>query len=334
MTGNFVFCFSYTSEQMLKKENHNYYTFAFYNLENLFDTKDDPNTIDDDFTEHSERNWNKRRFRKKLKQMGSVISRIGSEEVGHPPALIGLAEVENRYVLEELVDSKYLRHKNYGIAHIDSPDERGIDTALLYRKDHVEIRNISAHTVHVVNEEGIRDYTRDILEVQVKIDDHEVYVLVNHWPSRRKGVEETAFRRMAASQKASEIAEQIRAVDPRARIVVMGDFNDDPNSESIKALVASEFYNPMEMLLTRYEGSVNYKGDWYLFDQVIISHNFMQQHGNDFRFQKADIFNPAFLTDRNQKRKGNPFRTFLGKLYTGGFSDHFPVYAIFSIDRG
>lgn len=318
---------------MLKKEDHAYYTFAFYNLENLFDTVDDPNTIDDDFTRNSKLNWNKSRFRKKVRKMGKVISKIGVEDIGYPPAIVGLAEVENRYVLEQLVSSNFLRNLNYGIAHIDSPDERGIDTALIYRKDHVDILNITAHLVHVVNEEGVRDYTRDIFEVRVQIDGQEVYVLVNHWPSRRKGVEETAFRRMAAAKRAAEITNQIRAVDPSARIVIMGDFNDDPKSDSIKALVTSEFYNPMELLLTRYEGSVNYRGDWYLFDQVIVSHNFMQQHGNDFRFEKADIFNPGFLKDRNQKRKGTPFRTFLGKWYGGGYSDHFPVYAIFSVIR-
>jgi endonuclease/exonuclease/phosphatase family metal-dependent hydrolase len=318
---------------MLKKKNHNYYTFAFYNLENLFDTRNDPKTLDDDFTESSNRNWNEKRFRKKLKKMGNVISQIGFDEIEHPPILVGLAEVENRYVLEELVDSKFLRHKHYGIAHIDSPDERGIDTALIYRKDHLEIKNITAHTVHVVNEEGIRDYTRDILEVEAILDGFSVYILVNHWPSRRKGVEETAFRRMAASMKAAEIVKQIQAVDPNARIMVMGDFNDDPESDSLKQLVGTTFYNPMELLLTRDEGSVNYRGDWYLFDQILLSHNFMRQHGNSFRFQKAAIFNPEHIQEYKGRRKGNPFRTFLGRRYAGGFSDHFPVYAIFSLSQ-
>jgi len=318
---------------MLKKENHNYYTFAFYNVENLFDTRNDPKTLDDDFTANSNRNWNEKRFRKKLRKMGRAISQIGYNEIGHPPVLIGLAEIENRYVLEELVSSKYLKHKQYGIAHIDSPDERGIDTALLYRKDHLQIKNITAHTVHVVNEEGIRDYTRDILEVEVILDDFTIHVLVNHWPSRRKGVEETAFRRMAASEKAHEIVQQIQAVDPNARIVVMGDFNDDPESDSIKHLVGTTFYNPMEILLTRDEGSVTYKGGWFLFDQILISHNFMQQHGNDFRFQKAAIFNPEHLKEYKGRRKGNPFRTFLGRRYAGGLSDHFPVYTICSIEK-
>ena len=318
---------------MLKKENHNYYTFTFYNVENLFDTRNDPKTLDDDFTAKSNRNWNEKRFRKKLRKMGRAISQIGFDEIGHPPVLIGLAEIENRFVLEELVSSKYLKHKHYGIAHVDSPDERGIDTALLYRKDHLQIKNITAHTVDVVNEEGIRDYTRDILEVEAILDDFTIHVLVNHWPSRRKGVEETAFRRMAASVKAKEIVQQIQAVNPNARIMVMGDFNDDPESKSIKHLVGTTFYNPMEILLTRDEGSVNYRGDWFLFDQILISNNFMQQHGNDFRFQKASIFNPKHLQEYQGRRKGNPFRTFLGRRYAGGLSDHFPVYTICSIEK-
>ena len=183
--------------------------------------------------------------------MGSVIAQIGRDEIGHPPVLLGVAEVENKYVLDELVASKYLKSENYGVAHIDSPDERGIDTALLYRRDHVHVRRVQAHTVHVVNPEGIRDYTRDIFHVAAEIDKQLVHVLVNHWPSRRKGVEETDYRRMAAAEKANEVAGQITAEDPTARIVFMGDFNDDPQSASIQHLVKSGFYNPMELLLTR-----------------------------------------------------------------------------------
>jgi len=313
--------------------SYNYFGIAFYNLENLFDTKDDPKTLDDDFTAGSKRNWNEKRFRKKLKKLGRVISQIGYDEIKHPPVFIGVAEIENRYVLEELVASEFLQQKNYGVAHIDSPDERGIDTALLYRKDYVTINTITAHTVYVENERGVRDFTRDIFHVDALLEGHSVHILVNHWPSRRKGAEETAGRRMAAAERAREVIFQINAEDPNAKIIVMGDFNDDPQSDSIKHLLGTDFYNPMEILLTREVGSAIYKGTWYLFDQIIISNNFMKQSGNSFRFEHAKVFNPRNLQEFEGKQKGNPFRTFLGRRYRGGLSDHFPVYSVFSIEK-
>ncbi|QIE59628.1 endonuclease [Rasiella rasia] len=309
----------------------NHYCFAFYNLENLFDTKNDPVTLDDDFTEKSDRRWNEKRFRKKIKKLGSVIQQIGYADIGFPPIIVGVAEVENKYVLEELVNSKFLKEKNYGVVHYDSPDERGIDTGLLYRKEYVEILDSKTHTVHIQNEHGERDYTRDILAVHIAIENHEFYVLVNHWPSRRAGVEKTAPRRMAAAIKNLEVVEAIKAEDEDARFVIMGDFNDDPKSKSIQHITNTNFYNPMELLLTREEGSTNHKGAWNLFDQLLVSHEFMQQHGNRFRFEKAEIFNPEHLTEYEGRRKGNPFRTYLGAYYAGGFSDHFPIYGLFSM---
>lgn len=309
----------------------NHYCFAFYNLENLFDTKNDPVTLDDDFTEKSDRRWNEKRFRKKIKKLGSVIQQIGYADIRFPPIIVGVAEVENKYVLEELVNSKFLKEKNYGVVHYDSPDERGIDTGLLYRKEYVEILDSKTHTVHIQNEHGERDYTRDILAVHIAIENHEFYVLVNHWPSRRAGVEKTAPRRMAAAIKNLEVVEAIKAEDEDARFVIMGDFNDDPKSKSIQHITNTNFYNPMELLLTREEGSTNHKGAWNLFDQLLVSHEFMQQHGNRFRFEKAEIFNPEHLTEYKGRRKGNPFRTYLGAYYAGGFSDHFPIYGLFSM---
>ena len=311
------------------EERH--YGFAFYNLENLFDTKDDPKTLDDDFTASSDRKWNKKRFRKKIKKVGSVIQQIGYEDIGFPPVLVGVAEVENRYVLEQLVASKFLQQKNYGILHFDSPDERGIDTGLLYRKEYVTVLEQKAYNVYIENEKGERDYTRDILGAHLKIEGHSFYVLVNHFPSRRAGVELTAPRRMAVAKRNLEIVDEIKAKDPEARIVIMGDFNDDPKSESIQHLVANGFYNPMELLLTNESGSVSYRGAWNLFDQILVTHNFMKQYNNNFQFDSATIFNMKHLTEYEGKNKGNPFRTYLGRRYAGGFSDHFPIYGKFLV---
>lgn len=314
-----------------KEHRDNEYTVAFYNLENLFDTQDDPRTRDDDFTPEAPKKWTEKRYRKKLKKLGRVISNIGYEEVGFPPILVGVAEVENAQVLEDLCDSKFLDKKDYEYVHFDSPDERGIDTALLYREDYFEVLEAQVHPVYLTDDDGDRDFTRDILHVYGKLEDHTVHVLVNHWPSRRKGADETAHKRMTASERNQEVIAGIVADDPDARIIVMGDFNDDPHSKSVEALTDNGLYNPMDMLLTRYQGSLNHKGAWNLFDQIIISHNFLQQHSNNFRFQTAKIFNPLDLQEYKGRFKGNPFRTFVGKKYKGGFSDHFPVYSIFTV---
>ncbi|MEZ4875368.1 MAG: endonuclease [Flavobacteriaceae bacterium] len=325
--------FTFKINRMLQNpsENKNYFTIAFYNLENLFDTQDDPETLDDDFTEGSYKNWNEKRFQNKVQKLGKVISTIGFDKTKHPPVLIGVAEVENSTVLEALVASKHLQNKNYGFVHFDSPDERGIDNALLYRKDFFKVSHQEAHTLYVTNEVGERDYTRDILHVFGSLQEQPLHILVNHWPSRRQGTQETDYKRLAAAQKNLEIIHAIQSKDPEARIMVMGDFNDDPLSESLQTLTAKTFYNPMEVLLTQYQGSLSHEETWHLFDQILVSHNFLKGHENPFRFESAHIFNPKQIQEYKEAYKGLPFRTYVGKKYLGGYSDHFPVYGVFSL---
>ncbi len=309
----------------------NLYTVAFYNLENLFDTVNDPNILDDDFTPGTEMDWNEKRYNTKLKKLGRIISQIGYKETTNPPVLLGVAEVENETVLKGLVNSKFLKNKNYGYAHFDSPDERGIDTALLFRKNYFEVLHKEAITLLVSNEEGIRDFTRDILYVKGKLEREIVHILINHWPSRREGVEKTNHKRVTAAIKNREIISNITTDNPQEKIIVMGDFNDDPNSESSKILAGEDFYNPMELLLTKYSGSLNHQHSWNLFDQILISNSFLMQHENSFQYEKANIFNIQELKEFKGKFKGNPFRTYIGPHYLGGISDHFPVFSIFSI---
>ncbi len=311
----------------------NYYTIGFYNLENLFDTENDPNTLDDDFTEDSERNWNEDRYHKKIRKLGKVISNLGFKEVSHPPVLVGVAEVENDKVLEDLVTSKYLKSKNYGFIHYESPDERGIDTALLYRKDYFMIQECETISLYLNGKNGERDYTRDILYVKGELENNVVHLMVNHWPSKKSNTKENEPKRMVAALKNRELIEGILTKDENAKIIVMGDFNDNPNSKSIQKLKGTEFYNPMELLLTHDTGTLNYRGEWNLFDQIIISNNFLKPHDNPFQFEDSEIFNPKELQEYSGKYKGNPFRTFAGEKYLGGFSDHFPVYEVFSIKK-
>jgi predicted extracellular nuclease len=313
-------------------EKTNHFSIGFYNLENLFDIVDDPKTLDDDFTEFSEKKWNEKRFREKIKKLGRVISSIGYQDIKHPPVLLGVAEVENADVLEALVSSKFLKKKGYDFVHFDSPDERGIDTALLYRKDYFSVVRKETFTVYLTHEKGERDYTRDILYVHGLLEDQPLHIMVNHWPSRRKGTKETEHKRIAAAKRILQIIEGIYEEEKDPRVVIMGDFNDDPQSESIKLLTTQRFYNPMDVLLTKYEGTLSHRDNWHLFDQIIISHNFLQGHDNQFRYKSANIFSPDDIKEYRGKYKGLPFRTYGGKKYLGGFSDHFPVYSIFKVD--
>ncbi|WP_282088568.1 endonuclease [Aquimarina algiphila] len=309
------------------KKSTNHYTVAFYNLENLFDTKDDPHTLDEDFLPDSEKQWNRSRYEKKIFKLGTAISNIGFSKTRKAPILVGVAEVENKSVLEDLVNSKHLKGKNYGIVHYDSPDERGIDVGLLYQKQYFEVTNSESVQVLVDNENGMRDYTRDILWITGNLNNEQIHVLINHWPSRRDGAETTAYKRIVAAERNREIIDQITAEDPNAKIIVMGDFNDDPSSQSVKNhLVQHDLFNPMERLLTRYSGSTNYRSQWNLFDQIIFSHNFHKYEKGKHSFSDAAIFDDDFLKIYKGRYKGNPFRTYVGRKYIGGYSDHFPVY--------
>lgn len=312
----------------------NTHNIAFYNLENLFDLQDDPYTLDDDFTPKSEKKWNRKRYEKKLKKLGSVIAKIGQDELDQPPAVVGIAEVENKRVIRDLTDSKFLRKLGYRYVHFDAPDERGIDTALLYRDQYFEVIDSKTHAVIIKNPDGQRDYTRDILYVKGLLDGAPVHLLVNHWPSRRAGAELTSYKRVLAAKTCLSIIEQLREQEPSADILVMGDFNDNPDSESIqKHLTPADFYNPMEQLLTHTRGTSKYRDSWFLFDQILVSNSLRHKDKPGLQFEKAEIFDPLFLKEYSGRFKGNPFRTFVGTKHLGGFSDHFPVYAEFSIHK-
>jgi predicted extracellular nuclease len=303
------------------------YTIAFYNVENLFDIIDDPDKHDDDFLPGSEKRWTNKRYKKKIYKLGTAISQIGKERSGKAPILVGLAEVENKKVLEDLAKTNHLEGHDYGFVHYDSPDKRGIDVALLYQKKHFEVIDSKSISIDITAEGDSPDYTRDILLIEGKLNDEHLYIIVNHWSSRREGAKETEFKRMIAAEKVIEIAGDIRNKDSDAKIIVMGDFNDDPSSKSIQQLTNTlDLYNPMETLLSYTRGSLNHKFKWNIFDQIMISTNFFETEQGSHSFSKADIFDEEFLRIYKGKFRKQPFRTFVGAKYKGGYSDHFPVF--------
>ena len=303
------------------------YTVAFYNLENLFDTKNDPNTLDDDFTPKGKKNWNNYRYKNKIRKLGNVIAQLGTQRSFYTPAIVGVVEVENQAVLNDLVASKNLKKHNYGIVHYDSPDERGIDVALLYKKELFEVLHSETFPLYLEGKNGERDYTRDVLLVKGNLNNEEIYILVNHWPSRRSGEDLSEEKRIKAAKLVVSIVKKITAETKNAKVIIMGDFNDDPSNISVKKhLVNDTFYNPMERLINTGNGTLNHQKTWHLFDQIIFSKNFFNIEEKKHSFKYAEVFDKHFLKEWKGKYKGNPFRTYIGKRYQGGFSDHFPVY--------
>lgn len=302
-------------------------TVAFYNLENLFDTTDDPDTLDKDFLPWGKKFWTEKKYQKKVLKMGKAISKIAQNKTGKSPALVGLAEVENATVINDLVKSKYLKNSNYNFIHYDSPDERGIDVALLINEEYFKVEYSETIPISIYELDGVKDYTRDALYVQGYLNDEEVHVFVCHWPSRRDGADKTSHKRIQAAEQIAGFIEANEGINERSKLIIMGDFNDNPIDDSVKNyLVTDQLYNPFEKLLNITRGSLSYYNQWYLFDQIIFSHNFFKIEKGKHSFQSADIFDKAFLKEWEGRREGTPFRTYSGKRYLGGYSDHFPVY--------
>ncbi|MCK0123356.1 endonuclease [Gelidibacter sp. F2691] len=311
----------------LQYPNSDTHTIAFYNTENLFDHLNDPLIMETDFLEIANKKWSKERYDTKIYKTGKAISKIGFEELQQPPTIIGLAEVENDKVLTDLIESEHLKAHHYGFVHYNSPDERGIDVAMLYDKTRFRLDASETITLNVANELGVRDYTRDILKVSGYLKDQKIHVLVNHWPSRHQESDATGYKRMYAAQRVIDLMNDIQAEDADAKIIVMGDFNDNPKNDSIQFLKQQQsLFNPMETLLSFKRGSANHNNKWILFDQILLTRNLLAPQPNGLQYIKADIFDDAFLTQLHGKYKGQPFRTYVGKKYKGGYSDHFPVY--------
>lgn len=311
-------------------------TIAFYNVENLFDTKNDTLTFDDDRTPMGKDRWTLIRYHKKLRNIAQVLSEIGLDQSGSSPDIIGLCEIENREVIEDLIRQQSMEDKNYGIVHFDSPDERGIDVALLYKKKAFLPTSSASHRLVLVDTDAIRNYTRDQLIVGGLLDDEQFYFSVNHWPSRSGGVARSKPNRLAAAKLNKRIIDSILSIDSEAKIISMGDLNDDPTDDSLKKIMKAkgdtlkmetgDLFNPMIKLYKKGIGTLAYRDNWNLFDQLLFTPNLLHTEKNSYRFWKVGIFNPSYLISKKGQYKGYPFRTYASGSYTGGYSDHFPVY--------
>ena len=313
-------------------------TVAFYNLENLFDTINDP-TKNDEASPIMEIKENRGViYQKKLTNMAKVLSEIGTKEAKNSPVIIGVSEIENRKVLEDLTQTNYLKGKQYSIIHYDSPDLRGIDVALLYQEKYFKPIHHETFELKLWKENGMRIYTRDQLLVSGYLDDELIHIIVNHWPSRRGGEEKSRVKREKAAYLNTQIIEKIKLSDPNPKIIIMGDLNDDPTNSSLKKVLKTktrkanvkkgDIYNPMEDMFRRGENTLVYRDNINLFDQIMFTSPLLTttKDYSTYKMYKTNVFNPQYLTTQTGKYKGYPHRSFSGNRFINGYSDHYPVY--------
>ncbi len=314
----------------LKSAAQDCYRLVFWNVENLFDTWDDSTRNDDDFTPAGKNRWSQKRYKTKLNHLYQTIAALGDDSSGHlnMPLVVGLAEVENDKVLRDLTKGTSLRRFNYGYIHFDSPDARGIDNALLYRRS--LYTPFYSQAINVCSE---RRSTRDILLVEgADINGDTLIFLVNHFPSKRGG--ETADKHRASiAGRLRHIMDTLSAAHKAAAIIVMGDFNASPDDTQIMGKIAKDDDNSFVNLMANAkpgEGSYNYQGHWSFIDQIIVSKNITTVNPNSpflLKTRQGQSFRAKFLLiddDKNLSKK--VYRTYLGIKYQEGYSDHLPVY--------
>lgn len=302
-------------------------TVGFYNVENLFDTLNDPTTNDEWFLPSSEINWDSEKYATKLKHLAEVISEMAD---GHEPDVLGLCEIENRSVIQDLINEQAIQHANYSIAHVESKDERGIDVALIYKPSVLDVTSVEAIEVDL---SAFNDKTRDILRIDGDLIGTEVSIYVNHWPSRSEGMKESEPKRIRAATTL-----YANTMDNSRPAIIIGDFNDEPFNVSIKdrlfadnrvSVDAYPFYNCMINLDMKSDtlGTYCYRGNWNMLDQVILSDTLLSHPKMQYVNESVTIYNPEKIRQHTDNEyDGYPNRTFGGRKYLRGYSDHFPVY--------
>lgn len=311
---------------------------TFYNLENFYDTVDNTLVNDDDFTPAGAKHYNTAVYADKVTKLATVLSQIGTDIVPAGPSIIGVAEIENDTVLNDLVHHTLLRRRSYKIIHFDSKDARGVDVGFLYDPKLFVPEKAEKLFVQLPGNSKEAFFTRDILYVKGKLAGETIHVYVNHWPSRRGGEERSSPARRAAALVCKKHTDSVLKNEPLAKIVIMGDLNDDPDSPSITEALqarptisqtrAKELYNPWASLYAKGIGTLANRDSWGLFDQIIISHAWLNPKQRGLFYQGAYIFNRAFMRENTGRYAGYPMRTWDGNVYRGGYSDHFPTYIV------
>lgn len=330
---------SLTAQTLDSKKSYEVACVGFYNLENLFDTivDEDVNKIlTEDFTPNGPKQFTSERYHQKLENLSKVIADMGVETTPDGAAVLGVCEIENKQVLQDLVAMPNIAGRNYQIVHYDSPDRRGIDVGFLYQEKYFKLISSTSYPLHDPEEKEF--YTRDQLLVTGELNGEKMHFIVAHWPSRRGGEKRSRPKRILAAELGLHIMDSIRKEDPNAKIIYMGDLNDDPTSYSMKKTMKTkgniesvkegDLYNAMENFYKKGIGTLAWRDNWNLFDQLVCSSPLIET-GSDFssyKFFKARVFNEPYLKQTSGSFKGYPLRTYVGPTWQGGYSDHFPVY--------
>ena len=304
---------------------------AFYNFENLFDTiPNNPLGRDEEFTPGGSRQWDGRKYWLKVHNLAYAISQFKTKTTPYGPAIIGVSEIENASVMADVARQPELRDWNLQIVHHDSPDLRGVDVGLMYNPRYFKVENVTNHTLTALS-----FATRDQMCVVGQLLGQRIGVLVNHWPSRLGGQEQSEPNRIAAAELSKQIADSLWRVDPDMGVIVMGDLNDDPMNKSCAVILGGKreakdakphgFFNPWWNILNRGIGTLAYASSWNLFDQIIISGNLVNTPEDRWHFYEAKVLNFDFLKDTEGNRVGYPKRTYAAGSFLGGYSDHFPT---------
>lgn len=331
------------------------HTVAFYNFENLFDTINNPNN-DEEWLPKGLQRWTSDKYKQKLENLSKVLMQIGtSDKQKEAPTLIGGSEIENRHVLEDLVKQPNILKDDYGIVHFDSPDKRGIDVALLYKKKYfkptsfvnipliiyrgnnnekekeTEEDKVDKDKIEVTYDNRV--YTRDILLVTGFLEGEEINILVNHWPSRSGGEKRSSPFREAAGRLAKKVMDSVYKVNPNAKIILMGDLNDGTYNKSVKVGIGAKLkkdevqqfgvYNPFEQMYKDGNASLFYRDSGDIFDQIMVSETLIKPDFSSFQYWKAGIYNKPFMITKFGRYAGYPLRHSENEI---GYSDHFPVY--------
>lgn len=304
---------------------------VFYNAENLFDTRNDSLTIDDDFTPRGRQHWSRERYTRKLLHLSKALIAVGE---GDLPGIIGLSEVENRSVLSDLVGKTGLSDGKYGIVHADSPDRRGIDVALLYREDLFRVIHACFFPVYLKTGEA----TRDILYCEGIMGERDtIHFFVCHFPSMRGGEAKSEWKRVKAALVVRQKVDSIQASHSKAMIVIMGDLNgraDTPAQQALKVrkpgdegIEAGDLYNTGYYLLGKPRGSYRFRGEWQTLDHVIVSGSLLNGASGLRASRKMSVYDADFLLEEERGKFGvRPKPTYRGPRYIGGYSDHLPVF--------
>ena len=317
------------------------YTVLFYNVENLFDTIQDPTIYDTEFIPSGVKEWNSTKYYKKLDNLEKLFYSVAQENKAYP-TIIGVSEVENRNVLEDIASMPKLLPAGYQICHYDGPDARGVDVAFFYRPDQFKYEGSESIKANIPGaRKGFR--TRDLLTMWGKIDGEDFFFVVSHWPSRRGGQNSSAFLREGLASQIKGICDSVRQANPATKVVVMGDFNDDPGDKSVSEnlgaklkknkLQSGDMFNPFWQMHRDGYGTLVYNDLWNLFDNIVVSDNLANAPEGTLALWKAkkakyygNIFKAEFLFQKEGQYKGYPLRTYVGNNFQNGWSDHLPVF--------